>query len=190
MPKQQTDASRKRESIRIVTFGYLIFFLAIIGLAVDLLQRRLLSLPVDIGVVFGSSAFALTGLLATMVGSSLRKIEERLEKIEEVPEIDEMRKAWIKQSAIRSWIIQSIGRILADESFSEEDFKAQPAEGWEQIKSKSSFIRSDRNPAHSAWLALQHWINDDDIRAKDPTYADSKKRQLENLLRMIEDEVA
>jgi hypothetical protein len=85
MPKQQTDASRKRKSVRISTFGYLIFFLAIIGLAIDLLQRRYLSLPIDVGVVFGSSAFALTGLLATMVGSGLKKIEERLDKIEGRP---------------------------------------------------------------------------------------------------------
>jgi hypothetical protein len=82
MPKQQTDGSRKRESARISTFGYLIFFLAIIGLAIDLLQRRYLSLPVDVGVVFGSSAFAVTGLLATMVGSSLKKIEKRLDNID------------------------------------------------------------------------------------------------------------
>ncbi len=99
-------------------------------------------------------------------------------------------RAWIGESAIRSWIIESIGRILACQSFSMEDFEAQPAEGWEQIKSRSSFIRRDRNPAHYAWIALQHWVNDDDIRAKDPDYAQSKRGQLRDLLRLIEDEVA
>jgi hypothetical protein len=99
-------------------------------------------------------------------------------------------RAWLRKSAVRCWIIESINRILAGDSFNEDDFNAQPTEGWEQIKSATSFIRSDRNPAHSAWLALQRWINDDDIRAKDPTYANNKKRELRELLRMIEDEVA
>jgi hypothetical protein len=80
---------------------------------------------------------------------------------------------------IRLWIIQSIRRILAGETFTREDFEAQPLNGWEEIESKSRIIRSDQDPAHFAWMALQWWVNDDDIRAKDPDYGEMRKRQLQ-----------
>jgi hypothetical protein len=87
---------------------------------------------------------------------------------------------------IRSWIIASIRRILAGEDFTWADWGAQPRDGWAEIGSKSQIVSSDRNPAHSAWIALQWWVNDDDIRAKDPDYAVMRKRQLQALLEKIE----
>lgn len=62
--------------------GYAILVLAVVGIAIDLLQRRFLSLPVDIGVIFGGAAFAVAGLVAVVVGAGLRVIEDRLDEIE------------------------------------------------------------------------------------------------------------
>uniref|UniRef100_Q07NU0 Uncharacterized protein n=1 Tax=Rhodopseudomonas palustris (strain BisA53) TaxID=316055 RepID=Q07NU0_RHOP5 len=90
-------------------------------------------------------------------------------------------------TAIRTWIIQSIRRILSGENFTYEDFKAQPLDGEGEIKSQSRFAtRPERDPEHFAWLLLQMWVNDDDIRAKDPEYGEMKKRQLQDLLDRIE----
>src|SRR5689334_7769512 len=50
-------------------------------------------------------------------------------------------RTWLRESAVRSWIVESIGRLLAGGSFSEDDFEAQPSEGWEQIKSATAIIR-------------------------------------------------
>lgn len=87
---------------------------------------------------------------------------------------------------VLEWIVESINRILAGEAFTREHFDAQPRAGWDEIKSKSGIIRSNESPAHFAWLALQWWINDDDIRAKDPEYAEMRKQQLQDLLEQIE----
>lgn len=89
-------------------------------------------------------------------------------------------------STVREWIVESINRIVSGETFTREDFDAQPLNGWEEIESKSVIIRSNRDPAHSAWIALQWWINDDDIRAKDPEYGEMRKRELQGLLELMQ----
>jgi len=89
-------------------------------------------------------------------------------------------------STVRDWIVESINRINSGETFTREDFDAQPRAGWDEIESKSGIIRSEKNPAHFAWLALQRWTNDDDIRTKDPGYSEMRKRELQGLLEQIE----
>ena len=89
-------------------------------------------------------------------------------------------------STILEWIVESINRVISGEAFTREDFDAQPRAGWDEIKSKSGIIRSDKNPAHFAWLALQRWINDEDIRAKDPEYGESRKGEFQGYLEQIE----
>jgi len=89
-------------------------------------------------------------------------------------------------TTIRLWIVETIKRILAGEKFTREDFESQPLEGWEEIESKSRIVRSHQDPAHFAWIALQWWVNDDDIRAKDADYGEMRKHQLRGLLEQIE----
>ena len=77
-------------------------------------------------------------------------------------------------TTLREWIVESINRIVSGETFTQEDFDAQPRDGAEEIFSKSGIFSSDQEPAHFAWLALQWWVNDDDIRAKDSEYGEMK----------------
>lgn len=45
-----------------------------------------------------------------------------------------------------------------------------------------------RGAERKAWHGLSYWADDDDIRAKDPAYAPSRRRQLANLLSDLENE--
>lgn len=45
-----------------------------------------------------------------------------------------------------------------------------------------------RGAERKAWHALSYWADDDDIRAKDPAYAPSRRRQLADLLSGLENE--
>ena len=92
---------------------------------------------------------------------------------------------------VRLWIIESIRRIDAGEAFTWSDWEAQPLEGWDEIEPKRRFIMwSEENPAYAAWMALRWWVNDDDIRAKDPEYGEMRKRQLRDLLQQIKRQMA
>lgn len=90
-------------------------------------------------------------------------------------------------STVREWIVESINRIISGQPFTQADFDARPSNGWDEIKPRPGIvIRSDREPAYFAWLALQWWVNDDDIRAKDPEYAEMRKRELQSFLEQME----
>ena len=89
-------------------------------------------------------------------------------------------------TTLREWIVASINRIVSGESFTQEDFDAQPQDGAEEVWSASGIFNSRREPAHSAWLQLQWWVNDDDIRAKEPEYGEMRKRELQSLLDQME----
>jgi len=43
-----------------------------------------------------------------------------------------------------------------------------------------------RGAERKAWHGLSYWADDDDIRAKDPAYAPSRRRQLVDLLADLE----
>jgi hypothetical protein len=45
-----------------------------------------------------------------------------------------------------------------------------------------------RGAERNAWYGLSYWADDDDIRAKDPVYAPSRRRQLADLLSNLENE--
>ncbi|KRR22287.1 hypothetical protein [Bradyrhizobium retamae] len=89
-------------------------------------------------------------------------------------------------STVREWIVESINHIDSGETFTQEDFDAQPLAGWEEIKPKSGIFSSDQEPAYFAWMALRWWVNDDDIRAKDAEYGEMRKRQLQGFLEQME----
>jgi|ERR1700687_3211507 len=90
-------------------------------------------------------------------------------------------------ATVRIWIIDSIRQILAGEKFTLADWDGQPHECWDEIEPKRRmFLRLDKNPAYFAWTALQWWVHDEDIRAKDPQYGEMRKRQLKELLDRIE----
>lgn len=72
----------KGGSSGLLVFGYALFVLAVLGVVADLVQRELFSLPFDIGVIFGGSAFAVAGLVAISAGKGLKLVEDRLDRIE------------------------------------------------------------------------------------------------------------
>jgi hypothetical protein len=43
-----------------------------------------------------------------------------------------------------------------------------------------------RDAERKAWYGLSYWADDDDVRAKDPAYAPSRRRQLSGLLADLE----
>ena len=86
---------------------------------------------------------------------------------------------------VRDWIIESIQQILAGRPFTSADYQNQPAKGWDEIESKSRIVKSSQAPAHSAWIALRQWVDDEDIRVKDPEYAEMQKVRLRALLERI-----
>jgi|SRR3569832_386360 len=89
-------------------------------------------------------------------------------------------------SSVHDWIIESINRIVSGETFTLEDFEAQPQSGWEEIEPKPRIVkRSNFDPAFFAWQALRWWAQDDDIRAKDPKYGELRKLELEGLLEQM-----
>ena len=45
-----------------------------------------------------------------------------------------------------------------------------------------------RGAERKAWHGLSYWADDADVRAKDPTYARSRRRQLADLLSALESE--
>jgi hypothetical protein len=45
-----------------------------------------------------------------------------------------------------------------------------------------------RGAERKAWHGLSYWSDDDDVRAKDPAYAPSRRRQLADLLSAFENE--
>jgi hypothetical protein len=79
---------------------------------------------------------------------------------------------------VQEWIIASINRIVSGETFTRKDFDAQPLNGWEKIEPRPGIVCSDQQPAYFAWMALSRWT-DDDIRAKDPEYAEMRKREFQ-----------
>lgn len=91
-------------------------------------------------------------------------------------------------STVREWIMESIQRIVAGGTFTMEDFDAQPRNGWEEIQPRKGIVKSsDRDPAFFAWQALRWWAGDDDIRAKDPEYGETRKLELKGLLEQMRD---
>ena len=94
----------------------------------------------------------------------------------------------IAVSSAHEWIVKSINRIVSGETFTREDFDAQPRSGWEEIEPKPGIVKSSaRDPAFFAWQALRWWAQDDDIRAKDPEYGEMRKRELQGLLAQMQD---
>ena len=97
-----------------------------------------------------------------------------------------------KAPTIRLWIMAFIRRVLAGEPFTWTDWEEQPLDGLQEIEHpKRRFLvrwprHADENPAHAAWMALQWWVNDGDIRARDSDYAEMRKRQLQRMLEHIE----
>jgi hypothetical protein len=45
-----------------------------------------------------------------------------------------------------------------------------------------------RDAERKAWHGLSYWADDADVRAKDPAYAPSRRRQLADLLSALENE--
>jgi hypothetical protein len=72
----------KGSSFWVFAWGCLALVAGIMNVGFDLYDRAKWLVPRDMGLVVGEGAFLFMGLLAIIVGQSLRKIEKRLDEIE------------------------------------------------------------------------------------------------------------
>ena len=72
----------KGSSFWVFAFSYLILVAGVITFGFDLQRRAEWSVPTSIGTVVGETALFLTGLIAQVIGQSIRKLEKRLDEIE------------------------------------------------------------------------------------------------------------
>lgn len=52
-------------------------------------------------------------------------------------------------SSVREWIVESIDRIVSGETFTQEDFDAQPRIGWDEIDPKPGVLISSHREPHT-----------------------------------------
>jgi len=78
-------------------------------------------------------------------------------------------------SDTRAFLINSLRRVIDGGDVTNEELDAAIADP-----------AALRGAERKAWHGLSYWADDDDIRAKDPAYAPSRRRQLVDLLADLE----
>jgi hypothetical protein len=63
-------------------FGYLSLFAGVVDIGFDVYTRTVWSIPHDMGTVIGETALILLGLTASTIGDSLRRLEQRLDRMD------------------------------------------------------------------------------------------------------------
>jgi hypothetical protein len=71
----------------------------------------------------------------------------------------------------RAFLLDALERVVGGGEITNDELKARIADP-----------ASLRGAERKAWHGLSYWADDDDIRAKDPEYAPSRRRQLAVLL--------
>jgi hypothetical protein len=69
-------------SFPVRVFAYVILAGGILSTAADFFTRPEFAVPTNMGVVIGNTALVLLGLVASSVGSVLKSLETRLDKLE------------------------------------------------------------------------------------------------------------
>jgi hypothetical protein len=77
----------------------------------------------------------------------------------------------------RAYLIDNLRRVIDGGDVTDDELDAAIAEP-----------AGLRGAERKAWHGLSYWADDDDIRAKDPAYAPSRRRQLGDLLAALERE--
>jgi len=75
----------------------------------------------------------------------------------------------------RTFLITSLRRVIEGDDMTNDELDGAVAD--------SARLRGAER---KAWHGLSYWADDDDIRAKDPSYAPSRRKQLANLLTDLE----
>jgi hypothetical protein len=73
----------KGSSFWVFAFGYVIFAFGVLSTGIDFHARIYRSFPLDMGIVLGNCALLLLGLTAQVIAQSIRKLERRLERIDQ-----------------------------------------------------------------------------------------------------------
>jgi hypothetical protein len=63
-------------------YGYLVFIMGLSDFALYYLGRTAATFPQNMGIVLGSCATVLLGLITLIVGNVLKKLERRLDQLE------------------------------------------------------------------------------------------------------------
>lgn len=75
---------RRYNSRGVLIAGYIVFALGIGNTVADFVSRIEFSFPLNIGIVIGNSAIMLIGLVSLIVGRCLKRLEERLDELEQL----------------------------------------------------------------------------------------------------------
>lgn len=78
---------------------------------------------------------------------------------------------------VRTFLIDSLRRVIDGDDVTNDELDAAIADP-----------AGLRGAERKAWHGLSYWADDDDIRAKDPSYAPSRRQQLGDLLADLERE--
>lgn len=77
----------------------------------------------------------------------------------------------------RTYLLETLRRVIDGGDVTNEELDAA-------IAAPADLRGAERK----AWHGLSYWADDDDIRAKDPAYAPSRRGQLADLLSALENE--
>ena len=77
----------------------------------------------------------------------------------------------------RHFLLETLGRVIDGGEVTHDNLDAAIAAS-----------EGLRGAERKAWHGLSYWADDDDIRAKDPAYAPSRRRQLAELLSALKNE--
>lgn len=78
----------------------------------------------------------------------------------------------------RTYLLETLRRVIDGGDVTNEELDAA-------IAAPADLRGAERK----AWHGLSYWADDDDIRAKDPAYAPSRRGQLADLLSALENEM-
>lgn len=67
-------------------YGNLLIVLGALAMAADFISRYWFSFPFNMGIVTGNAAIAAAGLIGVTASNSLRSLEDRLRRVEELEE--------------------------------------------------------------------------------------------------------
>lgn len=76
--------SAKKYSGTFFRLGYMIFACGLLSLIADFIARTIFSYPFNLGIVLGSGAIALTGVVTITLAHFVKVVENRLDKLEKI----------------------------------------------------------------------------------------------------------
>lgn len=77
----------KGSSFWVFAFGYVIAGVGLSGFGLDYYSRIAMGYPQNMGIVIGNTALVLLGVTATVIAQCLKRLEQRVDRIEQLKPI-------------------------------------------------------------------------------------------------------